>query len=226
MCNDVLLTAGGGVKGRSNVLAGPAARRPRQERSRATRKRIVEAATRLFVRDGYVTTTVAAIAEEAGVAVQSLYVGFGSKLGVLTAALDVAIVGDDEPVALLERGWVQDLVDMPDARDAVGLLVIQARQIIDRTYALYAIVQAAAATEAGELLADNKRQRYEGVRVKAGYLSKKRGFAAGVTVEKAADLLYVVTSEESYGLFVVDRGWSPDAWQQWCTDTLRAALCR
>src|SRR3954471_18080853 len=97
----------------------------RQARSRATRARIVAAATRLFVRDGYLTTTMAAIAAEAEVAVQSLYLGFGSKLGILSAALDVAIAGDDEPVPLLQRGWARELAETPDGPRAVGLFVGQ-----------------------------------------------------------------------------------------------------
>src|SRR4051794_10945634 len=133
----------------------------RQPRGRATRARIIAAATRLFVRDGYLATTMAAIAAEAGVAVQSLYLAFGSKLGILSAALDVAIVGDVQPVPLLERLWVRELAALSDGPQAVLLFVGQLRQILERTYPLYAAVRAASASEAGELLAENKRQRYD-----------------------------------------------------------------
>lgn len=196
----------------------------RHARSRATRARIVEAATRLFVRDGYLATTMAAIAAEAGVAVQSLYLGFGSKLGVLSAALDVAIVGDDEPVPLLQRSWVRTLAETPDGPRAVRLFVDQVGEILGRTYPLYAVVQAAAAGEAGELLAENKRQRYAGVQAIATHLSQKPGFAAGRTVAEAADLLYALVSEEHYGLLVVERGWSAEAWSTWCAAALNRSL--
>ncbi len=200
------------------------ARPGRQQRSRATRARIVEAAGRLFVRDGYLATTMAAIAAEAGVAVQSLYLGFGSKLGILSAALDVAIVGDDAPIPLLERNWVRSLVETSDGPRAVRLFVEQVGQIMGRTYPLYAVVQAAAASEAGELLAENKRQRYQGVHAIATYLSGKPGFAAGLTVDQAADLLYALASEDHYGLLVVERGWSTEAWGAWCAHVLSSTL--
>src|SRR5579885_162589 len=139
------------------------ARPGRQSRARATRARIIAAAARLFVRDGYLATTMSAIAAEAGVAVQSLYLRFGSKLAILSAALDVTIVGDDAPVPLLERNWVRSLVETSDGPRAVRLFVEQVGQIMGRTYPLYAVVKAAAASEASELLAENKRQRYQGV---------------------------------------------------------------
>ncbi len=217
------ILAGWHVK-RSVVRPAVPVRRPRQARSRATRARIVAAASRLFVRDGYVDTTMAAIAAEAGVAVQSLYVGFGGKLGILTAALDAAITGDAEPVPLLERAWAAELAKMADARAALEFFVGQVREILTRTYPLYDVVRAAAATEAGELLRENKRQRYEGVHAVAAHLSTKRGFAASVSVDQAADLLYTLVSEECYGLLVGERGWDPAAWQSWCTTMLTVTL--
>ena len=196
----------------------------RQERSRVTERRVIEAATRLFLRDGYLVTTMAAIAKEAGVAVQTLYLGFGSKLGILSAALDVAIVGDDEPVPLLDRPWMREVVELSDGHHALELFVLQARQIIERVYPLFAVTQAAAAGEAGELLAENKRQRYRGVHTVTGYLRAKPGFADGLTVDHAADLIYALLSEEQYGLLVNERGWTPEAWQTWCFGILDSAL--
>jgi AcrR family transcriptional regulator len=134
-----------------------------QRRSRAARARILAAATRLFVRDGYLATTMAAIAGEAGVAVQSLYLRFGSKLAILSDALDVAIVGDEEPMPLLDRPWVQKVADCTDGPEAMQVLLAQTRQICERSYPIYAALRSAASTEAGELLADNRRQRYSGL---------------------------------------------------------------
>jgi len=196
----------------------------RQERGLATRERILRAATALFVRDGYLVTTMAAIAAEAGVAVQSLYLRFGSKLAILKAALDVAIVGDLEPVPLLQREWVRRLAETEDGPEAVRLFVGEVTRILGRTYPIYAVVQAASAGDAGELLAENKRQRAAGNRVNAEQLSRKPGFARGLTVETAADLIYGLASEDHYGLLVVDRGWSPEEWERWCAEILVGIL--
>lgn len=196
----------------------------RQGRGLATRERIVKAATTLFVRDGYLVTTMASIATGAGVAVQSLYLRFGSKLAILNAVLDVAIVGDFEPVPLLEREWVRKLAATQDGPAAVHLYVGETARILARTHAIYAVVQAAAAGEAGELLAENKRQRHDGQRMIAEALGRKPGFAPGLTVDVAADLIYSLVSEDHYGLLVVDRGWSTEEWERWCADILVGVL--
>ena len=206
------------------AVATTAARQGRRERGLATRARILRAATALFLRDGYITTTMASIAAESDVAVQSLYLRFGSKLAILKAALDVAIVGDLEPIPLLEREWVKRLAEMQDGPEAVRLFVSEVTRILDRTYPIYAVVQAAAAGEAGELLAENKRQRAAGQRVNTEVLSRKPGFAPGLTVDTTADLIYGLVSEDCYGLLVGDRGWAPEKWETFCASILTSIL--
>jgi AcrR family transcriptional regulator len=178
----------------------------------------------LFVRDGYLVTTMASIAAEAGVAVQSLYLRFGSKVAILSAVLDVAIVGDFEPVPLLEREWVGELAALQDGPAAVHLYVGETARILSRTQAIYAVVQAASAGEAGELLADNKRQRHEGQRTIADLLGRKPGFAPGLTIDNAADVIYGLVSEDLYGLLVVDCGWSTEEWAARCSAILVGIL--
>lgn len=202
----------------------PLLRAKPHERARATRARILEAATRLFVRDGYVRTTVSAIAVEAGVAVQSLYLGFGSKLGTLSAAFDVAIVGDTNRLPLLERGWFTQLASAPTGRAAIEIFVDELAGILSRTQGLYAVIRAAAASEVGALLAENKRQRYEGVSAVAAQLGAKPHFAQDVGVDIAADLLYALATEDSWGLLVGDRAWSAESWKTWCVKLLTTTL--
>ena len=195
-----------------------------QRRSRATRARILDAATPLFLREGYLTTTMGAIAGAAGVSVQTLYMGFGSKLGILSAALDVAIAGDHEPVPLLDRAWVRELAEAPDGPQAVRLFVAQVRAIADRTYPLLAVLQGAAAGEAGVLLAANRRDRRHGIQVIAELLEGKPGFTPGLSVTKAADVIYGLAGEAHYGQLVGECGWTSEEWEQWCGDTLARLL--
>ncbi|MDP3894340.1 TetR/AcrR family transcriptional regulator, partial [Nocardioides sp.] len=80
--------------------------RPRDSEARA---RVVRSATELFIRQGYVATTLSEIAQAAGVAVQTIYSAHGSKVGLIAAAHDVALAGDDEPVPLVDRDWFRGL---------------------------------------------------------------------------------------------------------------------
>jgi len=95
--------------------------KPRAARTRATRRRIVDAAAELFVAEGYGTTTLEQIAKRAGVAVQTVYFHFGNKRTLLREAVDVAAVGDDEQVALLERPWIEEIRAERDPRRLIAL---------------------------------------------------------------------------------------------------------
>src|SRR5438445_9967500 len=114
------------VKGRTE------AGRRREERTRHRRQRVVDTALRLFLERGYVATTVEAIAREAGVAPATVYQAFGTKQAILARVLDVAIAGDAEPVALLERAWVQATGDDPDPRRRLSVIVERIARVAAR----------------------------------------------------------------------------------------------
>ena len=81
----------------------------RRQQAQATRRAVLEAARELFTEHGYVATTIGAVAARAGVSPETVYAAFGNKRSLLSELLDVAIVGDDAPVPVLERPWVQQL---------------------------------------------------------------------------------------------------------------------
>src|SRR3954449_3485212 len=81
----------------------------RTERARATRTRILRAAYSLFAAHGYPVVTMAAVAAEAGVAVQTLYFTFGTKAELLQHAYDYAVIGDGEPVPPTEQSWYRGM---------------------------------------------------------------------------------------------------------------------
>ena len=78
-------------------------RRSRERKARETRRRILDAAERLFVRDGYASTTIVAIAEDGDVAVQTVYAVFGTKRAILTELLATRTAGEEEATPLRER---------------------------------------------------------------------------------------------------------------------------
>lgn len=209
-------------------MAGGARTRNRESqahRARATRRKIVRAAVELFVRDGYLQTTMAEIAREAGVAVQTLYLSFGGKGAVLASAIDVTIAGDDEPVPIAEREWHQGMRDEPDGRRAFGHFLAASSTIIGRFYPLYAAVRAAAADpEVAELLEEKKRERYRTFRGVIEELAGKAGYDPRLPVDRAAAIVYAQLSEETYGLLVVEHGWTVQEWTAWVERHVAADL--
>jgi len=195
-------------------------------KARATRRRITDAATELFVAAGYGTTTLEQIAERAGVAVQTVYFHFGNKRTVLKEAVDIAAVGDDEPVPLLDRPWLAKLRAEPDARRVIALWVRNSREIFGRIAPIMQVVRDAAGADPdmAEQWTTNREQRLVAMRLLAELVADRGRLKPGLTIASATDVIYTLLSIEVYSLLTADRAWSPARWQRWMADTLADAL--
>ncbi|MEU9506548.1 helix-turn-helix domain-containing protein [Micromonospora sp. NPDC048170] len=197
------------------------------ERSRQTRRRILQAAHELFVEQGYGATTLQGVAERAGVAVQTIYFAFGNKPSLLKELVDVTIAGDDEPIPTLQRDWFLDAVAADTAEAQLRAHVRGTCDVLQRVAPIMDVLRAAGGQDpslAG-LWQQDSDPRLEVQTVAARSLLAKPDARAQLSVEHAADVLFGLLSPELYLLFVRDRGWTPDRWQQWAYDTLRAQLC-
>ena len=198
----------------------------RREQARETRRVILDAASSLFVARGYGSTTIGAVAEEAGVAPETVYAAFRSKRSLLAELIDVSIAGDDAPVPILERPWVRQLWEEPDTRGRLRILARNARSMLERSTPILEVLRGAAAAdpELAELWRRYKAQRFEGQRVLLGILTERSGLRDGLTAETALDVLFALGSPETYGLLVGDRGWSPARFEGWYEDALARLL--
>jgi len=199
----------------------------RAEKAQETRRRIVQAATDLFVADGYGATNLQDVADRAGVAVQTIYFVFGNKRALLKELVDVTIAGDTEPIATMERPWFTEAVAMRAAPDMLAAYVPGSSAVLARVAPIMRVLEAAVANdpEVSALWPQDEDLRYVVQRAAAEALVTKSGRRKGLTVDKAADLLYGILSPELYLLFVRDRAWSHDHWVKWATQTLKAQLC-
>ena len=104
----------------------------REAQARETRRSILDAAHELFVGTGYAATTIQAIADRAGVAVQTVYAVFGNKRELLRQLIERTITGDDEPLSITERVEAQSIAAEPDARRRAALDAALSRTITER----------------------------------------------------------------------------------------------
>jgi AcrR family transcriptional regulator len=210
------------------------------DRARETRRRIVAAARDLFIERGYGATSLAQVAERAGVAVQTIYFVFGNKRTLLKELVDTSIAGDDEPIPAMDRPWFREALDAPTAKEHLRRHVHGTRVILDRTAPITKVTEVAIATEP-EVAA--MWQQGEGSQVPpvswitawpprhaahltaAAALVTKPGARQGISPERAADILYGLLSPALYLSFVGDRGWTPEEWESWAFDVLRSQLC-
>ena len=168
-----------------------------------TREEVLRAGTQLFGEKGWAATTLAAIAEEAGVSVETIYNGFGSKRALLREAMDVAVVGDAEPIPFIDRAEFASLGEGSLAeRIARGASIVAT--INERSAGLWqAIVEASSSDEE---VARWRAEMEEGRR-----LDTRRGIERildGPVDENLVTLLWVLYSAETYRKLVVDSGLS------------------
>lgn len=197
------------------------------EKSRQTRQRIRQAAQELFVEQGYGATTLQSVADRAGVAVQTIYFTFGNKPSLLKELVDVTIAGDDEPIPTMQRSWFLDALATETAQEHLAAHVRGTRQVLQRVAAITDVLRSASAQDPSiaNMWQYESDPRLEVQTTAARSLMAKPGARTDVSAEHAADVLFGLLSPEVYLLFVRDRGWTPERWEQWAYNTLHTQLC-
>jgi AcrR family transcriptional regulator len=197
-----------------------------QARTRRTKASVIEAARGLFDERGYAATTIEAISERSDTPQATVYRLFASKLGILKAVIDVAIVGDDEDVPMADRPQVRALLADPDAEQQLVGFAALLRDLMARTAPVHRLLADAARSDpdAATLLAQIAHQRQEGQRRVARSLARSGALRTELRERDAADIIHALASPEVYGLLVLDRGWSGERYERWIADTLRQQL--
>lgn len=199
-------------------------RRERAERERrATRARVIDAATRLFVANGYTGTTMADIAGEAGVAMQSVYTAGRSKADLLHAAVERAVAGDDADVLVHRRPVFAALAAEPDPVRQVRLIADLICEIQERSAPIQAAYRQAAAIDAtvAASLQDEHRRRHESFGAIIAMLPADR---LRRSPEECTDTVWAIASAEVFLLLRGVRGWSWGDIRAWLRRTLAEVL--
>ena len=209
----------GDVKGKRSYDASR-----RRAQAHRNRRRILESAERLFARDGYATTTIAAIAAEAEVSVDTIYKSFGGKAG-LVRAIRADALGGEGPVPAERRS------DQLHQRESDPRAIIQAwgalsAEVAPRVSPILLLVRDAAAAdpEGRLLLKEMDADRLRRMTRNARRLRDAGHLRAGITLAHAADVLWSFSSPELYELLVLRRGWTPKRYGRFIADAMIHAL--
>ena len=194
----------------------------RAAQAQETRRSIVSAATRLFVEDGYGSTTINAVAEAAGVSRKTVFNAVGGKLDLLKLALDWSVAGDDEAVALSDRAAIRKLMDQPDARGVLTGLVALVVAISARVAHLYEALEASASMDpaARDLVAESQRRRLDDAHKVVRHLRDLDALTTHITEQEAVDVVWLAMDPAIFDRLVRLRGWTPGRFEEWLADTL------
>ena len=200
----------------------------RREQAAATRREILEAAQRLFEERGYATTTVAAIAAEAGVALKTVYAAFETKGGVLRALWNVLLRGDDRDAPVGERAWYREVLDEPDPERQLLLVARNARVVKLRIGVLLEVIRSAAPSDPDiqKLWERIQADFHANQRAIVETLANKQALADDLDADGAADILWAVNLSNLWQLLVRDRGWTPEQYEKWVGEVLCTRLLR
>ena len=198
----------------------------RREQAAATRVEILEAAQRLFERDGYAATTMAAIAAEARVALKTVYVAFETKSGVLRALWNLRLRGDRDDLPVAQQRWYREVLEEPDPERQLRLTARNSRLVKVRIAALLEVIRSAAPVDSDieALWGRIQTEFYANQGVIVQSLHDKRALKAGLDVGSATDILWTVNHPTVWQLLVGARGWTPERYEQWCADLACAQL--
>jgi AcrR family transcriptional regulator len=195
----------------------------RQAKAALTRIRMLTAAYELFCEFGFRATTMEAIAERAGVAVQTIYFTFHTKDELLQSVHDWTVLGDD-PTPPPLQAWYLDAVSEPNARRSLEMIIEGVVSIEARVAPMLPVFHAVSADPAGEVYSRSQQLRREGFEDIIEMLTKKAPLRRGLTRRRATDLLFVLAGPESYRSFVLESGWTTKQWTSWVSATLARDL--
>jgi AcrR family transcriptional regulator len=196
--------------------------RGRRDRTEATERRIVKAAYALFCARGYTGTTMADVAREAEVAVQTVYFIFRTKPALLREAYSYAVMGDEKPQIPQDQPWYRQMVAATDAVTGLRALVSGVGEIARRVAPLATAAQDSARSdpEVQDVVAFQERWRAAGHAEMLDILVAKSALRAGLDPKHANDLLLLFVGMDVYNALVGTAGWTHEAWVDWTVSAL------
>jgi AcrR family transcriptional regulator len=195
----------------------------RQAQAMETRRRILEAARKLFMERGYTGATAEAIGAEAGVAAQTIYAIFKNKKKMLVSLMNVSpATGVEDHTPMLERPSVQAVRQEHDQRHQIQMFAEVVANNHDQFAAISEIMADAAKTEPDlvRVLEKLNRQRLEHMMSAVQDIARNGGLREGIEDEYARDSVWALTSPEVFLLLTQERGWSKEKYAEWLADTL------
>src|SRR5215216_4364801 len=190
----------------------------RQAQAAETRRRILDAARKLFMERGYAGATAEAIAAEANVSAQTIYAIFKNKKKMLVSLMNVSpTTGNEDHTPMAERPAVQAVSQEPDQRRQLQMFAQVVAGNLDQVAAVSEIMTDAAKVEPDfdRILQKLHKQRLEHMSLAVQQIAANGPFRAKINADYALNTIWTLTSPEVFLLLTRDRGWSKEDYAAW-----------
>jgi AcrR family transcriptional regulator len=196
----------------------------RRQQALQNRGAVLAAARKRFLAQGYAATTIAEIAGDAGVSVETVYKAFATKAGVLKALFDVSVAGDDEPIPMVQRDVIQDVLNTPEAAAKIEIYAKHLASTMPRSAPVQLLARdgAASSQDAAAVWKQIRSETLTAMTMFASDLADTGQLRVGA--RQARDVLWTYHAPELYELLVLERGWSAARYGKFIADALIGAL--
>jgi AcrR family transcriptional regulator len=196
----------------------------RRQQAEQNRQAVLAAARKRFLAQGYAATTIAEIARDAGVSVETVYKAFTTKAGVLKALFDVSVAGDDEPIPMVQRDVIQNVVNATEATRKLEIYAEHLASTMPRSAPVQLLARdgAASSRDAAEVWKQIRHETLTAMTMFASDLANTGQLR--VSSRQARDVLWTYHAPELYELLVLERGWSAARYGKFIAHALISAL--
>ncbi len=200
----------------------------REESAERTRHAVLEAARRVLHERGYAAMTMQAVAEEAGVALDTVYASVGRKPVLVALLIESAISGTDRAIPAEQRDYVVRIRAAKSAREKLAIYAQAIASIQPRLAPVVSAIHGVASSEPelAKLWKSIATRRARNMRSFAEDLASTGELREGLSLDEARDVLWATNSPEFFLLLVDERGWTPDAFARWLADAWARLLLR
>lgn len=196
----------------------------RAEQAEDTRRRILAAARKVFVAEGFAAATMVAVAAEAGTSVETVYAAFGNKAELLASTVRAALT-TTEGKGPLHRTGAGAVRDAADPREQLRLFAGDITALLAVVSPIFDVVASARREpKIGELYQRMQKGRLENLRTMVGWLRDKGGLRPGLDLDAAAETVWALASPELFRMVTQSAGWSKERFAGWLAEILAASL--
>ena len=198
----------------------------RREQAAATRLEILDVAQRLFERDGYPATTMAAIATDARVALKTVYVAFETKSGLLRALWNARLRGGREDIPVAQQEIYRAVLEEPDPERQLRLNARNSSEGKLRIAALAEVIRSAAPLDPdiAQLWTRIGIEYHANQRAIIESINEKKALRPDLDIDRATDVLWTINHPNTWQLLVTQRGWTPEQYERWTTQAAISQL--
>lgn len=198
----------------------------REKQAESTRQSVLDAAEQLFRELGWAPTTVAAVAQRAGVSAETVYARFGNKRKIAHELVIRAMRGPDRQTPFMQQQERASVLQQAGGAQIIDAFAADISMLLSRVAPILAVIRTAADgdKEMADLYRELQQARRKNLGKVAEALQRAGSLKAELSLEEAGDTIWSIVSPELWLLRISQLGCTPESNREWISATLQQLL--